>query len=231
MRAAGLRWRDVDWAAQRIRVRQHATCAASTPPTASPTLDAPLGADGRPPRRRAGRLVAAHDSTGELDLVFAHPHTGRPSTRTRSPSASSRRAATPASRSSASTTCATPSRPAWRRPASADAGDSGVPGPRGCEDDADLRPLRAVSAHEVDMVNQAFASEWSAIAPRRPGACARRTNADTYDGSVRRRDALRRRRHSECHGSHGLRPVSIDPKRVASRAAALRRPAREGTGA
>jgi integrase len=75
---AGLRWRDVDWAAQRIRVRhtyvrgEYSTAGKSD---LSTRRSVPM----------ADRLVGELDAwsrrtnwTGELDLVFAHPHTGRP---------------------------------------------------------------------------------------------------------------------------------------------------------
>jgi integrase len=75
---AGLRWRDADWAAQRIRVRhtyvrgEYSTAGKSD---LSTRRSVPM----------ADRLVGELDAwsrrtswTGELDLVFAHPHTGRP---------------------------------------------------------------------------------------------------------------------------------------------------------
>lgn len=72
----GLRWRDVDWVAGKIRVRQSFV----------------RGEFGAPKSKRSTRAVPMHDRVaGELDrhfqhsvydadedLVFAHPHTGRP---------------------------------------------------------------------------------------------------------------------------------------------------------
>ena len=54
------------------------TCAASTRPPASRT--SPPAARSRWPTAwsASSSLVTPHDCTGELDLVFAHPHTGRP---------------------------------------------------------------------------------------------------------------------------------------------------------
>ena len=74
----GLRWRDVDWEAQRLRVRnayvlgEHSTAGKSD---LSTRRSVPL----------ADRLVGELDRwsqrtvfSGDDDLVFAHPHTGRP---------------------------------------------------------------------------------------------------------------------------------------------------------
>jgi integrase len=74
----GLRWRDVDWAAQRIRVRntfvrgEHSTAGKSD---LSTRRSVPM-AD-----RLAGELDRWSQRTvynGDGDLVFAHPQTGSP---------------------------------------------------------------------------------------------------------------------------------------------------------
>lgn len=73
----GLRWRDVDWAAQRIRVRTRLS-AASTPRMASRTCP-----HGSVPMtdRLAGELDRWSQRTeyrDDSELVFAHPQTGSP---------------------------------------------------------------------------------------------------------------------------------------------------------
>ncbi len=71
-----LRWCDIDWAAQRIRVRRNYVRGTfGTPKSARGSRSIPL-AD-----RLGGELDLLHRSTDygdEDDLVFAHPHTGRP---------------------------------------------------------------------------------------------------------------------------------------------------------
>lgn len=74
----GLRWRDVDWGAQRIRVRNAYVMgehSAEGKSDLSTRRSVPM----------ADRLMAELDRwsqravwNGEEDLVFAHPHTGRP---------------------------------------------------------------------------------------------------------------------------------------------------------
>jgi integrase len=79
----GLRWRDVDWSDQRIRVRnafargEHSSKGKSD---LSTRRSVPM----------ADRVVAELDRwsqrsvfTAELDLVFAHPQTGKPLDRTK----------------------------------------------------------------------------------------------------------------------------------------------------
>jgi integrase len=79
----GLRWRDVDWSVQRIRVRnaftrgEHSSKGKSD---LSTRRSVPM----------ADRVVAELDCwskrsvyTGELDLVFAHPQSGKPLDRTK----------------------------------------------------------------------------------------------------------------------------------------------------
>jgi len=79
----GLRWRDVDWSAQRIRVRNAFTRgehSAKGKSDLSTRRSVPM----------ADRVVAELDGwskrsahTGERDLVFAHPQTGNPLDRTK----------------------------------------------------------------------------------------------------------------------------------------------------
>jgi integrase len=79
----GLRWRDVDWTVQRIRVRssyvrgEHSSHGKSE---LSTRRSVPMG------DRLARELDAWSQRTiyrGDDDLVFAHPHTGRPLDRTK----------------------------------------------------------------------------------------------------------------------------------------------------
>lgn len=78
----GLRWRDIDWQAMRVRVRRsYARKRAGRP-----------AQFGKPKSKRSSRSIPMHDRVGtELehhyqgsayrgddDLVFCHPHTGRP---------------------------------------------------------------------------------------------------------------------------------------------------------
>jgi integrase len=71
-----LRWRDVDWAAQRIRVRQNYVRGEfGTPKSKRSSRSVPLA------NRVAGELdLLFKDSLrkGDDDLVFAHPETGKP---------------------------------------------------------------------------------------------------------------------------------------------------------
>jgi integrase len=71
-----LRWRDVDWAAQRVRIRRNFVRGEfGTPKSKRSSRSVPL-AD-----RLARELDQLHRETnwpGEDDLVFAHPHTGKP---------------------------------------------------------------------------------------------------------------------------------------------------------
>ena len=140
----GLRWRDIDWEAQRIRVRNTFVRGEHSARQVRP-LDAALGPDGRSPARELDAWSQRTAYDGDDDLVFAHPHSGRRSTARRSPSASRTRAATRACEPCASTTCATRSRRGWRPPGSRcgrSRSSSGTP----TQDDPDLRPLRAVRA-------------------------------------------------------------------------------------
>ena len=108
----GLRWRDVDFEARKIRV-------------VSPFV---RGEFGDPKSAGSGRSVPMAErvvlALGELrersyyardrDLVFCHPETGKPLDRSSSSAASSRRSTGPASTGSRSTSCATRSGLAWR---------------------------------------------------------------------------------------------------------------------
>ncbi len=76
-----LRWMDVDWAAQRVRVRQNFVHGQfGTPKSKRSTRSVPL-ADAL-----GGELDRLHKMTAynaDSDLVFAHPHTGKPMERSR----------------------------------------------------------------------------------------------------------------------------------------------------
>jgi integrase len=71
-----LRWRDIDWSAQRVRVRRSFVRGEfGTPKSKRSSRSVPL-AD-----RLAGELELLHRETVHArddDLVFAHPHTGKP---------------------------------------------------------------------------------------------------------------------------------------------------------
>jgi integrase len=71
-----LRWRDVDWPARRVRVRRNFVRGEfGTPKSKRSSRSVPL-AD-----RVAGELDQLHQEArwrGDDDLVFAHPHTGKP---------------------------------------------------------------------------------------------------------------------------------------------------------
>jgi integrase len=71
-----LRWRDVDWQAQRVRIRRNFVRGEfGTPKSKRSSRSVPL-AD-----RLAGELDRLHQETNwprDDDLVFAHPHTGKP---------------------------------------------------------------------------------------------------------------------------------------------------------
>ncbi len=72
----GLRWRDVDWQAGRVRIRRSFVRGEfGTPKSKRSSRSVPL-AD-----RLAGELDRLHQETyfpADDDLVFAHPHTGKP---------------------------------------------------------------------------------------------------------------------------------------------------------
>lgn len=72
----GLRWRDVDWSARRVRVRRAYVRGEFGPPKSKRSSRSVPLAD-----RLAGELDLLHQETlwrGDDDLVFAHPHTGKP---------------------------------------------------------------------------------------------------------------------------------------------------------
>jgi integrase len=100
----GLRWSDIDWSAQRVRVRRaFVRGEITTPKSKRSSRSVPL----------APRVIAILDGLSKVtayaaddDLVFAHPDTGRPIDRskllkrfkaaiTRAGLASSRRSSTP----------------------------------------------------------------------------------------------------------------------------------------
>jgi integrase len=76
-----LRWRDIDWQAQRVRIRRSFVRGEfGTPKSKRSSRSVPL-AD-----RLAGELDRLHQQTPwrhEDELVFAHPHTGKPIDRSR----------------------------------------------------------------------------------------------------------------------------------------------------
>ena len=71
-----LRWRDIDWPTQRVRIRRNFVRGEfGTPKSKRSSRSVPL-AD-----RLAGELDRPHQETSyrhDDDLVFAHPHTGKP---------------------------------------------------------------------------------------------------------------------------------------------------------
>lgn len=71
-----LRWRDIDWSAQRVRIRRNYVRGEfGTPKSKRSSRSVPL-AD-----RLAGELDRLHQEAPyrhDDDLVFAHPHTGKP---------------------------------------------------------------------------------------------------------------------------------------------------------
>ena len=102
----GLRWREVDFEARRIRVRnayvrgEHSAEGKSDLSTRRSVPIANVLTD------ELTRWSLRTVFNAEHDLVFGHPQTGRPLDRTRSAAASSRRAAMPAFESCDSTTSA-----------------------------------------------------------------------------------------------------------------------------
>ena len=71
-----LRWRDIDWPAQRVRIRRNFVRGEfGTPKSKRSSRSVPLAS------RLAGELDRLHQETAyraDDDLVFAHPHTGKP---------------------------------------------------------------------------------------------------------------------------------------------------------
>ena len=159
----GLRWRDVDWAAQRIRVRntfvrgEHSTDGKSDLSTrrSVPMADRLAGELDRWSKRTEYR--------GDDDLVFAHPQTGSPLDRSK---VSKRfKAACRAAgvrevkfhdlRHTFATRLAASGQPL--------AHDPGVPRARRQQDDADLRALRAVRARGPDGQRRLRPRGWGPI--------------------------------------------------------------------
>jgi integrase len=71
-----LRWRDVDWAAQRIRVRRNYVRGAyGTPKSRRSSRSVPLADE---PACALDRLYRASRFQGDDDLVFCEPDTGEP---------------------------------------------------------------------------------------------------------------------------------------------------------
>lgn len=111
-----LRWSDVDWGAQRIRVRRSRVLAAfDTRKSRRSTRSVPMS------QRVARELDVWHQTTrsaADQALVFAEPAGGavlrRGALMRRYRRALKARSATS---DTASTTCATPSKPRWLRPA------------------------------------------------------------------------------------------------------------------
>ena len=71
----GLRWRDIDWGASRVRVRQNYVRGSSAGPSQASSRSVPLAdrvAGGLDRHFKASRLQ------GDDDLVFGNPHTGKP---------------------------------------------------------------------------------------------------------------------------------------------------------
>ena len=105
-----LRWRDVDWAARRVRVRRSYVRGEFGPPKSRRSSRSVPLAD-----RLAGELDLLHQETlwrGDDDLVFAHPHTGKPMDRSKL--LRRFKAALAACVRCVSTTCAIRSAPGWR---------------------------------------------------------------------------------------------------------------------
>ncbi|MGA8218118.1 MAG: site-specific integrase, partial [Solirubrobacterales bacterium] len=72
----GLRWRDVDWSAMRLRVRQsYVRGEYGKPKSKRSSRSVPLATD---VARELERHFQSSAYQGDGDLVFCHPHTGRP---------------------------------------------------------------------------------------------------------------------------------------------------------
>lgn len=110
----GLRWRDIDWSIQRVRGRQ-TWRRTESPDAGSPTCRRGgrcrwrTRSSPRWMRGRGARSSPATTTCSSPTRSSAGPWTAR-----RSPGSSSRRVATLACASCASTTCATRARPGWR---------------------------------------------------------------------------------------------------------------------
>ena len=111
-----LRWRDVDWPAGRIRVRQNWVLGEyGTPKFAGEAQRA----DGGPARRRARPAVQGRGGQADDDAGVRRPATGEPLDKAGEPRRFRKALkAAGSTRRTASTSCATRSARAWRRPAS-----------------------------------------------------------------------------------------------------------------
>ena len=141
-----LRWRDVDWLAGRIRVRQNYVLGEfDTPKSRSGEPQRP---DGRPARRRARpALQGDAGEPGEDALVFADPITGEPLDKAGEPAPLPQGAQGRGARRGAQPARAAPHvRDADGRRRRADADAAGVDGAPRHRDDAALRGLRAEPA-------------------------------------------------------------------------------------
>ena len=144
-----LRWRDVDWPAARIRVRQNYVRGEfGTPKSKRSTRSVPMAKRSAASwsgcsRRRASRATATSCSPTRPLASRCQRRTSRAGSARRS----RRRASTTRT---ASTTCATPSGRGWRRLASPDADAAGVDGPPRPRHHADLRRLRAERRRGAD---------------------------------------------------------------------------------
>jgi integrase len=141
----GLRWRDVDWSAQRIRVRnayvrgEHSGEGKSDLSTRRSVPMATRLA------RELDRWSTRTPYSADDDLVFAHPQTGNPIDRSKVTALSGRLSRGPSARHHLSQPPAhvrDPSGRQWRVAAL----DPGIPRLCGRQDHPDLRPLRAFRA-------------------------------------------------------------------------------------
>lgn len=110
----GLRWRDIDWSAGRVRVRQsYVRGEFGTPKSKRSSRSVPL-AD----RSRGSSTATSSEAPTSKTTTWssAIPRTESRSIAQGSPSASRRRRGGPASATFASTTSATPSEHGWRAP-------------------------------------------------------------------------------------------------------------------
>jgi integrase len=108
----GLRWRDVDWLARKARVRRAWVRGEfGTPKSKRSSRGVPLA------MRVAGALHELHRQSayqGDDDLVFGHPHSGRPLDRSQLLKRFKRSCRAAACARRGSTIYATPLAPTWR---------------------------------------------------------------------------------------------------------------------
>ena len=106
---AALRWRDIDFDARVVRVRRTFTRGRwGTPKSRRSARAVPMAARVAA-ELREHRLRSAF--TGDDDLVFAHPQTGKPYDASKMRMRFKERSPPPSCGHSASTTCATPTEP------------------------------------------------------------------------------------------------------------------------